>query len=561
MIKKTMMFAAIAILISNLIVINNCNLVIKPSNEQKISENKSEYTEEGIINSDSNATLVTNTDETQMNNKIIADTINLFSKNENSVEDELTKMIANYDNKIAILEKNKTTELDIEEIENMSNLVLTLKQMIADYDDYETSNLLFNNSAKSITAKRVVVSITPDLPLLAAHAAIVSYFSDNDYTLAAELLTHMRSNSSYDSEYRPVNSNIVRTNSIFTNLSDASKPSIGTDEFPNSNSTIEQDLHLSINKFNYSKSLNNTAIVLTDRYDFAYNDSYDDFVTQTAVNLMYEAQEEGLLTPFYVVVEYANTIYISNNTYEENFTIDSWKYSEKTITLGRGECIIYNLFFPNNGYRNIQTFGYNNSYLELFNSNGYCINSNNDDGYKSNAFIKNYFFANQIYKLKVKLYYNLRVGNIRTAITSSNDSNFDNISEIERTSNFLETYYKNIEINISQGTVFLFTLKPALKSNYIITTAKKGDTYIDTYLYLIDPRRSDIDRTNIHKSDELKSTRCDDDSGDNWQAKISVNHHATDIPYLIIVSTYYFNGLGNFYLKISGMNTSHFVIL
>lgn len=333
----------------------------------------------------------------------------------------------------------------------------------------------------------------------------------------------------------------------------------GEGEYKSSSITENQDLYMSIHSFYYKKSANNTAIVLTDRYDFDFKTSYDDFVTQAAVNMMAKAQEQGFLTPYYVIVEAENKTYITNNAYNETFNTTNWRYNEAGTTLGKGESITYDLVFNTSGYRNIQTFGYNDTYLTLRSSSGSLLISNDDGGYNRNAFLKYYFNAGEKYKIVLRFYSSSTMGNVRTAITPSTNSSFDDISSITRTWSLFKTYYKNTEVNNGAGNVAMYTLQPATSSSYTIETTKKG-SYVDTYLMLIDPRRADDDRY-VPKAEKLKSSIYNDDGGGNLQAKISIGSHATDIPYLIIASTYSYSVSGNFYIKISGMDTSHIIIL
>ena len=59
------------------------------------------------------------------------------------------------------------------------------------------------------------------------------------------------------------------------------------------------DLHFAINLFTWTKSKG--VITIRDRYDFKPGD-YDG-IAETAVNAMWWAQEHGVLTPFYTVIQ------------------------------------------------------------------------------------------------------------------------------------------------------------------------------------------------------------------------------------------------------------------
>ncbi len=476
-----------------------------------------------------------------------------LNKNNSSVENELNNQIIKYEQQLKILRLDENKNND--QIQNVINLINDLKSMLNQYVEYTN-----NESEKSNTndsAQTYMAVADPDallsLSYPAAHAAIVSYFSNSGYTLAAELLTHMKSNTSYDSTYKPVNSNIVYENDVFKNIAYKSEQR-GTGEFKSG------DLYMAIHYFNYSKSVNNTAVVLTDRYDFAFSTSYDHFLTQSAVNMMACAEDSGYLTPYYVVVEYSNSTNLNNDSNIKSFPISSWRYSETMATLGKGENITYTVTFPTSGCRNIQTFGYNDSYLTIQSSTEDYLISNDDSGYERNAFVNYYFNSNESYRIVLRFYSSSSLGNCRVAITPCSYSNYDNINTLERTWSFFNTYYKNVEVNNSSNEVSMFLLKPATTSSFSIQTTKKND-YVDTYLYYIDPRRADMDKDDYSKNEYLKSCISNDDGAGNLQAKLSLGKHDCSVPYLIIASTFSSYVSGNFYLDINGLDSSHGLVI
>lgn len=568
--RKIIFFVCFLILVGSFSIID-VEADVEPYNENGNNETTAVSLKEKVNNIDTNSVINTkkNTKETEEFssvevenlNSVIKESKEKLEKTGNSVENELKKQIDNYKNMLSFLETQEESETNSEKMHNIKSLIANLQVMLSEYLEYE-NGLNNENVSHRQSVQPYAVAMDPtallSLSFPAAHAAIVSYFSDEGYTLAAELLTYMKTNTSYDSIYRPVNSNIVINSQVFQDLVNRSSQR-GSGEFERDSDTNKQDLYMAIHAFSYSKSINNTAIILTDRYDFAFNDSYDDFFTQAAVNMMFSAQEKGYLTPYYVIVESANTINTNNNSNEVSFPINNWKYSEIAATLGKGESVIFNLSFNASGYRNIQTFGYNDAYLTLQSSNGSSLVSNDDSGYARNAFLQYYFSAGVSYRLVLRLYAGASIGNVRVAITPSAYSSYDNINSLERTKNLIKTYYKKVEVNNAAGQVSMFTLKPATSSSYTIETTKK-DKYVDTYLILIDPRRADVDRTD-NKPDGIKSCRVNDDGGENLQAKISVGKHDNDVPYLIIASTYSSGISGNFYFSIKGLDTSHFIFL
>ena len=76
----------------------------------------------------------------------------------------------------------------------------------------------------------------------------------------------------------------------------------GKGEFKNVGTTTEQDLYYAIHEF-YWFRLSNSYIRISDRYDFE-TDGYDWSIQGIAVGAMTVAQNVGVLTPFYTIIEH-----------------------------------------------------------------------------------------------------------------------------------------------------------------------------------------------------------------------------------------------------------------
>lgn len=142
-----------------------------------------------------------------------------------------------------------------------------------------------------------------------AVATMISGFSAAGYRLSAELLTHARDNTSLNSTYTPVNSDVLWGSPLLADIWIYGSTS-GSDVFPNAGGVpggIDpavglNDLFYAIHKFEYYKntSLTNQYLEVTDTYDFDSGD-YSSFAG-VLVDTMYEAQEAGILTPYKVKV-------------------------------------------------------------------------------------------------------------------------------------------------------------------------------------------------------------------------------------------------------------------
>ena len=486
-----------------------------------------------------------------------------LDKSGTSVEKELKKQSSIMKKKQESLSNKKTSIKNKNKIENQeqyrsANQSSVLEDMVRDYKEYKTNkaenpNRVVVNPGENVTAAMV----------LAAHSLVVSYFSNHNWHLSAELLTHMRENNELDSIYRPANSDIVYYSDTFRQLGYNAEKS-GTGSFnPNAANVMHQDLYYAIHSFNYKKSLHNDAIILTDRYDFELDMTYDNLLQDLACNAMYEGQRLGVLKPYYTVVEWYNSYNLEPNashTVEVSFSssLDK-KYKEIQLTLAQDDYVYVRFKFPTSGYRTLQTFGDKDTTLQLFlNSGGYLQNGYGDDeGFGSNALVSYYFEANVYYLALVQFYYSEDIGNIRLAFTPSNNTNYDSITKIQRTLNFLTYQYNNVLVETNPGCASLFTLAPALSTSFTIETTKK-DQYQDTILFFIDPRRGDNHYSN---NSDLASYTMNDDGGGNLQAKISLSERPTNVPFLIVASTYSSTLAGRFNLKISGLNSSLIPIL
>ncbi len=436
----------------------------------------------------------------------------LISKNNIDVVSELNGQIEYYQNL-----KKQTT--DSEEIEKIDDLIETTSSLISEYapSKYREEKMLF------VPFVGVILPNTNKMNI----AAVLAFFNLKGYVLAAELLTHASSNTDLDSNYYPVNTSSVFSSSVYNSIKNGSTLS-GTSAFPNEGSKGDQDLYYAIHGFHYSKSQSGRVVVIQDRYDYESDGSYSSF-GGIAVDLMYTAQRAGDLVPFYSIITNNHDDSSAINPTESLNIYSNSRYTEKVVTLGKGEYEYLDINFATSTTKVIQTFGPNDAYLELYDANGNFITSNDDGGYYRNAFISYYFYANRQYRLKVRFYSSSMSGEIKVAISPSTGAvktnlsltSYDNIYETSSTNFTFNTY---AIINYSR----LFVYKPTSKTTYTIET----ESSLDTYIYLIDPRSSrEVDRNLDHCS------VYNDDGGTNLNAKIT-KQLASNIPYLIVYSTY-----------------------
>lgn len=441
-----------------------------------------------------------------------------------AIQEELglkgTDVITELEEQIAYYQVMLESGEYVERTEQINNLITTTQELINEYQSY-------TNSATTRGSFHLVYS--------PAVAMVIAYFNSNSYNLAAELLTHARDNNDLDSIYVPINSNDVLSSSVFTNIRNSSNFE-GSSSFPNSGSTNDQDLYYALHSFNYSKSASGRVVVIQDRYDYAPNNDYGS-IEGMAVDLMYSAQEAGVLVPYYAVITH-NFNGVSTNPSETINIASNKRYYEDILTLGKGEYKDYYITFGASGTKVIQTFGEKDSYLYLYDADDKLLSSNDDGGYKTNSLIRYYCSANSQYKVRVKFYSTSQSGEIKLAITPSYGALKSDASYLDNYENIYNTSSSNFTFNTfsTKGYVRLFTYTPAEKSDYTIET--EGN--IDTYIYLIDPRSTYL----------LTSAEYNDDAGEGLNASIS-KELAQNIPYLIVYSRFNLNGEGaNFSLRL-----------
>lgn len=203
------------------------------------------------------------------------------------------------------------------------------------------------------------------------------------------------------------------------------------------------------------------------------------------------------------------------------------RYCEETATIAQtGGYIDFILHFRSSCNRVIQTFGIQDTYLELYTSDGTLVQGRtdtDDKGYGSNALLSYEFEEGKIYILRVKFYYTYVTGAVRIGIVPT--YHHDNY----------ESAYGPYGINtwgwsLSTNRVALFRYKFSEPGDVTFTMIASGDTY----LYLIDPASTDPIVRYTGSNAGAKSL-YDDDSGGNFQAQIRKTVTANK-EYLVLIS-------------------------
>lgn len=193
------------------------------------------------------------------------------------------------------LEKGKTrtynllqNSTDPEEQQKIIDLVNAYSNMITQYQNYISS-----------IDSGIAIQGVYNPVYSAAVAAVVAYFDSNNYVLSSELLLYAADKST-GGTYRPVNTSVLYSTSIYNTLKQKSSGYTTSDlVFSGGSTTAEMDAHYSINKCDCSVTA--STIIIEDCYDFDYDAPWTS-LAGIAINTMSTAQFIGVLVPYDVYI-------------------------------------------------------------------------------------------------------------------------------------------------------------------------------------------------------------------------------------------------------------------
>ncbi|MDD4315531.1 MAG: hypothetical protein PHC84_00015 [Clostridia bacterium] len=239
------------------------------------------------------------------------------------------------------------------------------------------------------------------------------------------------------------------------------------------------------------------------------------------------------------VLGYENTSPISGPYFSETqlFSVinpleisASTRYSEYTDSSLLGLWQTKYVMFATAGTKVIQTFGTKNTKMEVYNSSGSRIASNDNSGYSNNPLVTISVNAGERYSIKVRFNSFFAAGSFKVGIISAPSlTNYDNLPVISPSAT-------SVTVSAPAGVSCLYTFKNTVTGSRTIYTASAGSAE-DTYLYVIDPRSTSL----------ITSADYDDDSGTGAFSSITKTFTA-NIPYLVIASKYYLSNNSTFLL-------------
>lgn len=474
--------------------------------------------------------------------KISADEAHTIKESIDAIENELSKkginVLSELSDQVDYYKKLLLSENSDDKRDQINYLIDSIESLANQYTISQNARYLESNDETYTTTSMNVALISP----------VIAYFNSNGWYLAAELLTHMANNSTIDSIYRPINASIVTASPVYQNIVNGSIK-YGFSNFTNDGTQHGGDLYYAIHAFRFTKSDSNRLVVITDRYDFALVD-YDS-VAGVTVYAMTVLQNSGILNPYYTIIERSISNPLVQPATETIPTMGNYsRMVERNVTLGAGEYKEYYIRFSIAGIKTLQTFGYNDAYLELYNESGTRIAYNDDSGYSLNASLTYDFLANVQYRIRVRFWSSIKHGEVKLVITPSTTANYNNIPAITFQGWWIfGSIYT--DVNTKSNYVDFYTYTPSENGVWSIKTTKIGSSYLDTYLYILDPRTTFL----MSESMPYNVNTYNDDGSPNLQASFLI-YFPKNFPVLIIASTYNLSTSGSFKIEIARFSMS-----
>lgn len=235
-------------------------------------------------------------------------------------------------------------------------------------------------------------------------------------------------------------------------------------------------------------------------------------------------------------------------TISQNISIPSnSRYTEIIAGYQPGQYIDYYVTFSTGGTKLFQTFGPKDTKLFLYDANSILLSSDDDSGYSSNALLSVNAIAGVTYKIRVKYFLPAVGGKIKLSIVSTWP--FASYEEIYS----LVNYTQGLTWTLSQNNVSLLTYKYSSTMDHTLHVSSD----LDTFLYIIDPRSTDMVFPALTVLPDLtKWLAClyNDNINGNTNTNSQIKKtFAADVPYLVIVSAYdpsLSTSTGSYYLSV-----------
>lgn len=168
--------------------------------------------------------------------------------------------------------------------EKYNNLIQTAQDLIDSYRTNKNINVCATNA-----------------PTAADMAIIVSGLMTIGYDLGAEFLLYSLSDKAGTEIYKPIYGGRIYSSPLIHEIIESNKTS-GSGIFDQNRTTVEEDLHYSIQRFSYTRSGN--IFTLNDRYDYKEEDKNNpDPIKKEVITKIFDAEKAGVITYFDFKIE------------------------------------------------------------------------------------------------------------------------------------------------------------------------------------------------------------------------------------------------------------------
>lgn len=225
-------------------------------------------------------------------------------------------------------------------------------------------------------------------------------------------------------------------------------------------------------------------------------------------------------------ISYTIRYHVERGTKQTVSLPSNLRYYEKVEEISNGDYRDFLITFATSGNKLIQTFGTNDTYIELYNENNERVAWNDDSGDRLNALISYSVTANKQYRIRV-MYINKNTSG-KTKLVIIPSASYSNYESIPAYTN----HTSGISGPYTQNQVDLITYKRTSQ-----TTVKVHiEATVDSYLYIINPRSVEpIAPANNSSPDLTKNLEAlyNDNYNSTYSSEITKNM-LSGVPYLII---------------------------
>ena len=210
------------------------------------------------------------------------ETTRFLRQQDNYIEED--EIILNLEQGVEEYKIQRDNTNDENQKEKYNNLIQTAQDLIDSYRTNKNINVCATNA-----------------PTAADMAIIVSGLMTIGYDLGAEFLLYSLSDKAGTEIYKTIYGGRIYSSPLIHEIIESNKTS-GSGIFDKNRTTVEEDLHYSIQRFSYTRSGN--ILTLNDRYDYKEEDKNNpDPIKKEVITKIFDAEKAGIITYFDFKIE------------------------------------------------------------------------------------------------------------------------------------------------------------------------------------------------------------------------------------------------------------------